>query len=90
MVALCQIGDDHEPDVSRALVHCLTDPEAIVRRSALETLGVLRVAWAVPQIAACLSDRTPIPEAWFDDDATPSQAARRALEAIGSPEAKAA
>jgi HEAT repeat protein len=89
MIALCQMGEREDVLVSQALVDCLTDPAPIIRRSALETLGVLRVHSAVRQIAGCLADHAPIPEAWFDDDATPSQAAKRALESIASPEAKA-
>ena len=87
MIAICQIKDDARQLASRAIVSSLSAIEAIVRRSALETLGTLKVDWAVQQIADSLNDDEPIPEAWFDDGASPSQAARRALEAIGTPEA---
>jgi len=89
MIAICQIGSGDASEISRELVGCLTDVSPLVRRSAIETLGILRVHSAVPQIAACLTDHASIPEAWFDDDATPSQAARRALASIASPEANA-
>jgi hypothetical protein len=39
---------------------------------------------AVTEIASHLSDDQPIPEAWFNDTSTPAQAARRALQAIGT------
>jgi len=65
----------------------LSAPEAVVRRSAIETLGLLNVASAVPRIAHHLTDEATIPEAWFDDTSTPAQAARRALESIGTPPA---
>ncbi|HEY3498218.1 MAG TPA: hypothetical protein VGK73_26150 [Polyangiaceae bacterium] len=89
MIAICHVGHGDAPEILRGLLDSLTDASPIVRRSAVETLGVLRVHSAVPQIAKCLMDHAPIPEAWFDDDATPAQAARRALALIASPEAKA-
>jgi HEAT repeat protein len=87
MIAVCQIQHVGEPAVLRGLLACLADVEPIVRRSAIETLGALRIEQAVPEIAAHLSDHAVIPEAWFDDQSTPSQAAKRALESIGSAEA---
>jgi len=87
MIAVCHVRDDDRELTSRAIVQSLSAAEAIVRRSALETLGTLQVGWAVARIADHLNDNEPIPEAWFDDSATPSQAARRALETIGTPEA---
>jgi HEAT repeat protein len=90
MIALSQGGHVDDPAVPAALVSCLTDSSALIRRSAIDMLGELRAVSAVPHLAACLADHTPIPEAWFDDTATPAQAAKRALEAIGSPEAFAA
>jgi len=53
----------------------------------IETLGELKVDWAVAQIADHLTDHETIDGAWFDDDSTPSEAARCALESIGTPEA---
>ena len=87
MIAVCQSQHVAEPALLRGLLACLADAEPIVRRSAIETLEVLRVEEAVPEIAAHLSDHAPIPDAWFDDQSTPSQAAKRALESIGSAEA---
>ena len=87
MLAVCQIKDDERGLASKAVARCANATEAIVRRSAIETLGVLKVEWAVALIADHLTDHEAIPEAWFDDDATPAQAARRALASIGTPEA---
>jgi HEAT repeat protein len=89
MIAVAQLDDVRDPTVSHALVHCLRFPEAVVRRSAAEMLGFMKVESAVPHIATLLTDHEPIDSAWFDDDATPSLAAVRALEAIASSEALA-
>jgi len=89
MIAISQIQHGEDQAVERALVHCLKSSEAIVRRSAVDMLGSLKAASSVPDIASLLSDHEPIDPAWFDDDATPSRAAIRALELIASPEAKA-
>jgi HEAT repeat protein len=88
MIALALLEHGEDQTVARALVHCLRHSEAIVRRCAVDMLGSLKVAWAVPDIGSLLSDHEPIDSAWFDDDATPSRAAIRALELIDSPEAK--
>lgn len=76
MIAICQIGHGDAAEILRGIVESLTDASPIVRRSAVETLGILRVHSAVPQIAKCLTDHASIPDAWFDDDSTPAQAAR--------------
>jgi HEAT repeat protein len=89
MIALCQVGCDAGDVAEQALVRCVNDPEAVVRRSAIDVLGHLRIGTAVPSIAAHLNDHDPIEEAWFEDHSTPSQAAKRALRTIGSPEALA-
>jgi HEAT repeat protein len=89
MIALCQVGCDAGDVAERALVRCVDDPEAVVRRSAIDVLGHLRVATAARTIAAHLDDHDHVEEAWFEDDSTPSQAAKRALRTIGSPEALA-
>lgn len=89
MIAISQLEGDEGQTVSRALVHCLKRPDAIVRRCAVDLLGSRKVAWAVPEVARLLSDHEPVDPAWFDDDATPSRAAIRALESISSPDAEA-
>lgn len=89
MIALCQIGCDVDDVAEQALVFCVDDPVVAVRRCAIDALGHLRVEAAVTRIAGRLGDHNAVEEAWFSDDSTPSQAARRALEAIGSPEALA-
>lgn len=88
MVALCTIRCDTGDVAEQALVHCVDDPDAAVRRTAIDTLGHLRLEAAASRIAAHLSDHDAV-ERWFGDDSTPSQAARRALRAIRSPEALA-
>lgn len=40
-------------------------------------------------IPAHLHDHQEVPDAWFDDDCRPSQAAESALRQIGTPEAQA-
>lgn len=89
MIALCQVGCDVGDEAEQALLRCVDDPQVTVRRSAIEVLGHLRVEAAISRIAAHLGDDEPVEEPWFDDDSTPSQAATRALEAIGSAEALA-
>lgn len=89
MIALCQVGGDAGNVAVQALVRCVDDSEAAVRRSAIDVLGHLGVASAASRIAAHLSDHEAVKEGWFDDDSTPSQAAGRALKAIGTPEALA-
>jgi len=71
------------------LIRCVDDPRVTVRRGAIEVLGHLRVEGAITRIAVHLGEHEAVEEAWFDDDSTPSQAATRALEAIGSTEALA-
>lgn len=85
MITICLIKDDSEGRVARALVQSLGAAEGIVRRCALEALGQLKVAGAVAQIAEHLTDHEAI--AGFGDDSTPAEAARCALESIGTPEA---
>jgi HEAT repeat protein len=87
MIAISQIGDDEHGLAARALIRNLSAPEPILRRSAIETLGLLRITSAVQQIAPHLCDDAAIPEAWFNDNSTPAQAAHRALESIGTPAA---
>lgn len=87
MQAICLIKDDSQALAARALVQSLKAVEGIVRRCAIETLGELKADWAVAQIAEHLTDHETIDGAWFDDDSTPSEAARGALESIGTPEA---
>ena len=87
MLTICLIKDDGRGLAARALVQSLNAVEGIVRRCAIEALGKLKVDWAVTQIAEHLTDHETIDGAWFDDDSTPSQAARCALESIGTPEA---
>lgn len=87
MVAITVIGNDESGLTARALAQSLSAPEPVIRRCAIETLGFLQVASAVPQITRHLSDEAAIPEAWFDDTSTPARAGRRALEAIGTPAA---
>lgn len=87
MLTICLIKDDSQGLAARALVQSLNAVEGIVRRCAIETLGKLKVDWAVAQIADHLTDHETIDGAWFDDDSTPSEAARCALETIGTPEA---
>ena len=84
MIAICQIGDDEHGLAARALIQNLSAPEAIIRRCAIETLGSLKVTSAIDLIAGHLTDHVAIPEAWFDDTSTPAEAAKRALEAIGT------
>lgn len=90
MIALCHIRDDEAHAASTAVVQCLQDPDAVVRRSAIETLGALGASWTVTAIAAKLVDHASVPDAWFDDNSSPSQAAQRVLQSFGSPEALAA
>jgi HEAT repeat protein len=87
MIAICHIGDDKDEHAARAVLGCLSANEAIVRRSAIETLGALKASSAVAPIAHHLTDEQLIPEAWFDDTSSPAQAARRALRSIGTPAA---
>jgi hypothetical protein len=47
----------------------------------------MKVDWAVAQIADHLTDHEKVDGAWFDDDSTPSEAARCALESIGTSDA---
>jgi HEAT repeat protein len=90
MIAMCLIGDDDRGMLSHALSQCMSAREAILRRCAIETLGHLRVEAAVAQIARHLTDDEEIPEAWFDDESSPAEAARRALASIGTPAALSA
>lgn len=87
MITISLIKDDDQGLAARALVQSMNAAEGIVRSCAIEILGELKVDWAVAQIADHLSDHEVIDGSWFDDAATPSQAARLALESIGSPEA---
>jgi HEAT repeat protein len=87
MIAISQIGDDEHGLAATALIQNLSAPEPIIRRCAIETLGLLKVTSAAAQIAHHLGDGAAIPEAWFNDTSTPAQAAHRALESIGTPEA---
>jgi HEAT repeat protein len=87
MLTICLIKDDSQGLVAKVLVQSLNAVEGIVRRCAIETLGELKVDWAVAQIAEHLNDYEAIDGAWFHDDSTPSEAARCALESIGTPEA---
>jgi len=86
MITICVIKDDDKATAANALVQSINAAEAIVRRCAIETLGELKIDWAVARIAEHLTDHEVV-EPWFDDDSTPSQAARRALESIGTSEA---
>jgi hypothetical protein len=87
MLTICLIKDDSRELAARALVEVMHAEGGIVRRCAIETLGDLEVAWAAAEIAAHLTDHEPIDGGWFDDSSTPSQAARRVLESIGTAEA---
>jgi uncharacterized protein DUF6869/uncharacterized protein DUF4339 len=87
MLTICLIKDDSEGLAARALVQSATAAEGIVRRCAIDTLGYLKVDWAVAAIAEHLTDHETIDGGWFDDDSTPAEAARRALESIGTPDA---
>jgi HEAT repeat protein len=87
MITICVIKDDDQGIAARALVQSMNAAEGIVRRCAIEVLGELKADWAIAQIAEHLTDHELIDKGWFDDDSTPSQAARRALESMGTPEA---
>jgi HEAT repeat protein len=87
MIALLQVGCEADPSVVQSLMLCLDDPAPVVRRSAIEVVGHLKIEAAVEKVADHLSDHAPIESAWFDDESTPAQAARRSLLAIGSPDA---
>jgi HEAT repeat protein len=87
MIALLRVGCEADPSVVQSLMLCIDDAAPVVRRSAIEVVGHLKVEEAVGKVADHLSDHDPIESAWFDDDSTPAQAARRSLLAIGSPEA---
>jgi hypothetical protein len=87
MLTIYLIKDDSQGMAFRALVQSLDAVEGIVRRCAIEVLGELKADRAVAQIADHLTDHETIDGAWFEDDSTPSEAARRALESIGTPEA---
>jgi hypothetical protein len=87
ILTICLIKDAGRGLAVRALVQSLNAVEGIVRRCAIEALGKLKVDWAVAQIGEHLTDNETIDRAWFDDDSTPAEAARCALESIGTPEA---
>ncbi len=84
-IATSQILDDSNGSVAKALTIALDAHEAVVRWSALVALGSIKAESAVEKIANHLGDHEEIPEAWFEDDCKPSQAATKALEAIGTP-----
>src|SRR5262245_7364206 len=54
MIALYTTGCDPGDAAERALINCVDDPEAAIRRNAISTLGLLRVETAVSRIAARL------------------------------------
>ena len=65
MLTICLIKDDSEGLAARALVQSATAAEGIVRRCAIETLGCLKVDWAVAAIAEHLTDHETIDGGWF-------------------------
>jgi hypothetical protein len=67
--------------------NALNDQAAIVRRSAIDLLGHLKAHGATSKVAEHLNDQEPVEGAWFDDESTPGQAARRFLLTVDSPEA---
>jgi HEAT repeat protein len=89
MIALIQVGCGTDHAVMNSLILCLDDHSAVVRRSAIDLLGHLKAHGAASKIAEHLNDNEPVEGAWFDDDATPGQAARRFLLVVDSPEAAA-
>jgi HEAT repeat protein len=82
MIAICHLKPSMSSEVRGALHACLRNPSATVRRVAIETLGALKDAASVPQIELLLSDDEQDRSAWFDDDVTVAQKARKVLSEL--------
>jgi len=89
MIGLLMVEGETDDAAMQALIVCVDDATPVVRRSAIDLLGHLKVERAVAKIGEHLDDHEAIDSAWFDDDSTPAQAAQRALLAIGSRSARA-
>jgi HEAT repeat protein len=85
MMAIGQLGPPAAERAHIALVGCLSSESPTVRRAAVRTIGHLRDVAAMDSIAGLLSDNTPDPGAWFDDDCTVAQAAEVVLRELTAP-----
>lgn len=92
LAALAEIAKDVvtiKPLLEPPIRQLLGSPKPTLRYAAIEAVRTLSDDTWVPMLADLLSDHTPVPGAWFEEDDTISKATALALESIGTPDALA-
>lgn len=89
-IALCRTGDDDRHNARSAASIALASRSAAVRRACLELLSIVGDDTSIDLIAAHADDEEVAAPAFFEDERSVAQAARAALRALNTPQARAA